>query len=65
MKPLQDGILLFVVVGIGALIILCRDLLQIYGFFKSIKDREKLDKTGDPWNGQNTGMVNLLSPSYL
>lgn len=44
---------LFVTVGIGALIILCGVGIQIYGLFKSIKDRKRhLDKTGDPWNGR-------------
>lgn len=44
---------LFVTVGIGALIILGGVIIQIYGLFKSIKDRRKnLDTTGDPWNGR-------------
>jgi len=44
---------LFVVVGIGALIILCGVMIQAYGLYKSIKDRKKnLDTTGDPWNAR-------------
>lgn len=44
---------LFVTVGIGALIILWGICIQIYGLFKSIKDRKKnRDLTGDPWNGR-------------
>lgn len=44
---------LFIVVGIGALIILCGVLIQMYGLFQSIKDRKKnVDLTGDPWNGR-------------
>ncbi|MBA2727735.1 MAG: cytochrome o ubiquinol oxidase subunit I [Parachlamydiaceae bacterium] len=44
---------MFVLVGIGALIILCGVTIQAYGLYKSIKDRKKnLDTTGDPWNGR-------------
>lgn len=44
---------LFILVGVGAGIILCGVLVQIYGLYKSIKDRKKnLDTTGDPWNGR-------------
>ncbi len=44
---------LFVSVGIGAFIILIGVLIQLYGLFKSIKDRNKnRDLTGDPWNGR-------------
>lgn len=44
---------LFLLVGFGALIILCGVLIQMYGLFKSIKDRKlNRDKTGDPWNGR-------------
>lgn len=44
---------IFVLVFIGALIILCGVAVQAYGLFKSIKDRKKnLDLTGDPWNGR-------------
>jgi cytochrome o ubiquinol oxidase subunit I len=44
---------LFLVVGLGALIILCGVSIQLYGLFKSIKDRKNnLDVTGDPWNGR-------------
>lgn len=43
---------LFVTVAIGALIILCGVLVQIYGLFKSIIEKKK-DVTGDPWNGRS------------
>lgn len=44
---------LFVLVGIGALIILCGVVVQGYGLFRSIIDRkDNLDITGDPWNGR-------------
>ncbi len=44
---------LFVLVACGALIILCGVVVQMYGLFKSIKERKKnLDTTGDPWNGR-------------
>lgn len=45
---------LFILVGIGALIILCGATIQFLGLFWSIKNRHKLkDHTcGDPWNGR-------------
>lgn len=44
---------LFIIVGIGAFIILCGVSLQVYDLFTSIKNRKNnLDKTGDPWNGR-------------
>jgi cytochrome o ubiquinol oxidase subunit I len=45
---------LFVVVGIGAFIILCGASIQFGGLFWSIKNRKKnWDHTGgDPWNGR-------------
>ena len=45
---------LFVLVGIGALIILCGVLIQFVGLFWSIKNRKKnLDLSGgNPWNGK-------------
>jgi cytochrome o ubiquinol oxidase subunit I len=44
---------LFLTAGLGALIILVGVCVQIYGLFKSIKDRKKnMDTTGDPWNGR-------------
>lgn len=42
---------LFVLVGFGALIILCGVAIQIYGFFKSLIEKKR-DLTGDPWNGR-------------
>lgn len=44
---------LFIVVGCGALVILCGVMIQIYGLVMSIKNRKSnLDKTGDPWNAR-------------
>lgn len=44
---------LFVIVAIGAAIILCGVCIQVFGLFKSIKDRKKNpDTTGDPWNAR-------------
>lgn len=44
---------LFVIAGIGAFIIFCGAVIQVYGLFKSIIDRKKnLDTTGDPWNSR-------------
>lgn len=45
---------LFVIVGIGALMILCGATIQFLGLFWSIKNRKKhWDHTGgDPWNGR-------------
>ena len=44
---------LFVIVGIGAFIILCGASIQILWLFWSIKNRKKnWDHTGDPWNGR-------------
>jgi cytochrome o ubiquinol oxidase subunit I len=44
---------LFILVGFGALIILCGVLIQMYGLFQSVKDQKKnRDLTGDPWNGR-------------
>lgn len=44
---------LFIVSGIGSLIILAGVVLQALQLFVSIKNRRKnFDKTGDPWNGR-------------
>jgi cytochrome o ubiquinol oxidase subunit 1 len=45
---------MFVIVGIGAFIILCGASIQLFGLFWSIKNRRKnWDHTGgDPWNGR-------------
>lgn len=45
---------IFVVAGIGALIILCGAFIQFYGLFYSIKHRRKNwdHSRGDPWNGR-------------
>ncbi|MBS4167821.1 cytochrome o ubiquinol oxidase subunit I [Parachlamydia sp. AcF125] len=43
----------FILVALGALVILCGVSIQIYGLFKSIVERKQnRDKTGDPWNGR-------------
>ncbi len=44
---------LFIVAGVGAIIIVCATLLQILQIIISIKQRKQnMDKTGDPWNGR-------------
>lgn len=44
---------LFILVACGAGIILCGVGVQMYGLYKSIKDRKtNRDLTGDPWNGR-------------
>jgi len=44
---------IFITVAFGALIILAGVCIQIYGLYKSIKDRNiNRDLTGDPWNGR-------------
>ncbi|MGK5595649.1 MAG: cytochrome o ubiquinol oxidase subunit I [Parachlamydiaceae bacterium] len=44
---------IFVLVACGAAIILCGVCIQVFGLFKSIKDRKvNRDFTGDPWNGR-------------
>lgn len=44
---------LFIIVGIGALTILCGACIQVYGLIMSIKNRKKhRDHTGDPWNAR-------------
>jgi cytochrome o ubiquinol oxidase subunit 1 len=44
---------LFVIVFIGALVILCGASIQFFGLFWSIKNRKKLKAGGDPWNGRS------------
>lgn len=46
---------LFIIVFIGALVILCGAAIQFFGLFYSIKHRKRLwDHTGgDPWNGRS------------
>jgi cytochrome o ubiquinol oxidase subunit I len=44
---------IFILVGIGALIILCGGCIQLFGLFLSIKNRKKnVDTSGDPWNAR-------------
>ncbi|MBA3722518.1 MAG: cytochrome o ubiquinol oxidase subunit I [Parachlamydiaceae bacterium] len=44
---------LFIVALVGAIIILFGVCIQVYGLFKSIKERKhNLDITGNPWNGR-------------
>lgn len=43
---------LFVIVFIGALVILCGAIIQFLGLFWSIYNREKLKAGADPWNGR-------------
>jgi cytochrome o ubiquinol oxidase subunit 1 len=45
---------LFIIVSIGALIIMCGAAIQVYGLYSSIRDRKKFadPSGGDPWNGR-------------
>jgi len=44
---------LFIVAGVGVLIIFAGVGVQLLMFYKSIRNRKKnIDKTGDPWNGR-------------
>jgi len=44
---------LFIVAGVGLLVIFAGVGVQLLMFYKSIRDRKKnIDKTGDPWNGR-------------
>ena len=45
---------LFVLASIGAALILCGVLIQVFDFFYSVKRRKNYaDITGDPWNGRS------------
>jgi cytochrome o ubiquinol oxidase subunit I len=43
---------LFVLVGIGALIILCGASIQVYGLYAIFKKKHKPSFANDPWNGR-------------
>ena len=44
---------LFVLVGIGAFLILCGACIQVYGLYSTLRNRKKnQDTSGDPWNGR-------------
>jgi len=44
---------LFIIVGIGALVILCGVCIQLYGLYKSIvKRHDNRDLSGNPWHGR-------------
>jgi cytochrome o ubiquinol oxidase subunit I len=56
---------LFITVGVGALIILCGVIVQMYGLFKSIIDRKKnRDITGDPWNARTLEWATSSPPPF-
>ena len=57
---------LFIVAGIGVLIIGAGLFIQVIQIATSIKDRKKLlDKTGDPWNGRTLEWsIPSPAPSY-
>lgn len=56
---------LFLVVGFGALIIMCGIGLQVFDFFWSIKNRKQnLDTTGDPWNGRTLEWATTSPPPF-
>ncbi len=45
---------LFIVAGIGVVILIIGAALQVIQLYVSIRDRKKnIDTTGDPWNGRN------------
>ncbi|MFI5334657.1 MAG: cbb3-type cytochrome c oxidase subunit I, partial [Chlamydiales bacterium] len=43
---------LFIVAGLGALIIMCGACVQVYGLYTALRYRKERDRTGDPWNGR-------------
>ena len=54
---------LFIMVGVGALIILCGVCIQLFGLFKAIKERKQhQDKTGDPWRGRTLEWATASPP---
>lgn len=56
---------LFILVGIGALIILCGGAIQLYGLYKSIRDRHlNRDLTGDPWNARTLEWSTTSPPPF-
>lgn len=56
---------LFVVAFFGALVILTGVLIQIYGLFKSIRERHNnRDLTGDPWNGRTLEWATSSPPPF-
>lgn len=57
---------LFIVAGLGALIIACGVALQVLQLIVSFRDRhENMDLTGDPWNGRTLEwMTSSPAPIY-
>jgi cytochrome o ubiquinol oxidase subunit I len=56
---------LFIVAGIGALIVLCGVGFQILQVIVSIKQRkENMDLTGDPWNGRTLEWSTTSPPPF-
>lgn len=55
---------LFVIVFIGALIILCGASIQLFGLFWSIKNRKKLHAGSDPWNGRTLEWSTTSPPPH-
>lgn len=54
---------LFILVGFGALIIMCGACLQVYGLYYVFKHRKKnRDLTGDPWNGRTLEWATTSPP---
>ena len=43
---------LFLVAAFGAFLMFCGACIQIYGLFASLRNKENIDQTGDPWNGR-------------
>jgi cytochrome o ubiquinol oxidase subunit 1 len=56
---------LFIVAGIGGLLVICGAGLQVLQLFVSIKQRnENRDTTGDPWNGRNLEWSTKSPPPF-
>ena len=56
---------LFIVAGLGALLITLGVFFQVLQLLKSIKERKKnRDKTGDPWNGRTLEWMTASPPPF-
>lgn len=56
---------IFITAFVGVIIIFCGALIQLYGLFKSIMDRDKnRDVTGDPWNGRTLEWSTSSPPPF-
>jgi len=56
---------LFILAGVGVLIIVCGFCAQIYQIYRSVKERkETQDLTGDPWNGRTLEWTTSSPPPF-